>query len=116
MTRKHWLLIVGWLALCFICLHYAEPQTLQRRTEPTLQPESCRQIMKRNRKVFQAAARVEVSPETKAQLQQLADDLGGDIVVEHICQSKELTSLVNLKASLATYRDVSAGRQEDPRR
>lgn len=79
-------------------------QQLSRREPWAIQPRSCREQMLYARGVFQKAARVEVSPVTKRDLQSLVIDLGNPKIVEYVCGNKKLTGYVNLMSADAEYR------------
>lgn len=98
--------LVDLLIILILFASRLHSQTLQRRTEPVLQPESCRSIMNKNRDIFRKAAAVETVRVTRRELLMLTVDLDSPSVVDSICANPKLAATVNLKAALAQYRMV----------
>jgi hypothetical protein len=79
-------------------------QTLQRRTEPpALQPQSCRDHMRDQRKVFMRTAVTAGSVQETRDLATLAMDLDDPETVAWICAHPREIQNIDLLASLAEY-------------
>jgi hypothetical protein len=78
-------------------------QTLLRRSPPALQPQSCRDHMRDQRKVFMRTAVTAGSVQETRDLATLAMDLDDPKTVAWICSHPREIHNIDLLASLAEY-------------